>query len=67
MNVTIPQFSGESLLALGRRTAQPASQQRLGTAAATPDYVALNFTTAEPMGLLLSAIMVNALMDLPPC
>ncbi|KAI8427603.1 hypothetical protein MSG28_002096 [Choristoneura fumiferana] len=57
VNVTIPQFSGDSLLALGRRTAQPASQQRLGTAAAAPDYVALNFTTAEPMGLLLSVIM----------
>ncbi|XP_063358645.1 protein eyes shut [Cydia amplana] len=59
VNVTIPQFAGDSLLYLGRRSAAPrVSEQRLNSASKLPPrYVTLNFTTAEPAGLLLSVIM----------
>ncbi|CAH2066331.1 unnamed protein product, partial [Iphiclides podalirius] len=51
INVTVPQFDGDSLLSLGRRSLRDhAGGQRLSS---TPNYVALNFTTSETNGLLL--------------
>nr|XP_026487801.1 protein eyes shut [Vanessa tameamea] len=52
INVTIPQFDGEALLSVSRGPSAR-SGQRLSSAASTPSRVSLNFTTAEPNGLLL--------------
>ncbi|KPI93957.1 Protein eyes shut [Papilio xuthus] len=49
INITIPQFGGDSLLSLPRRQLRP-REQRL---AAVATHLALNFTTSEPSGLLL--------------
>ncbi|XP_052757873.1 protein eyes shut [Galleria mellonella] len=52
INITVPQFNGESLMSLGRRSASRHSgQQRV--VLQRPDYLTLNFTTAEPNGLLV--------------
>ncbi|XP_046961262.1 protein eyes shut-like [Vanessa cardui] len=52
INVSIPQFDGDALLSVSR--AAPArAGQRLRAPAAAPARVSLNFTTAEPNGLLL--------------
>ncbi|XP_028179352.1 protein eyes shut [Ostrinia furnacalis] len=62
VNVTIPQFTGESLLSLGRRTLlneRYSGEQRIASTLFRPSYLALNFTTAEQSGLLLWAIMDN--------
>ncbi|KAJ2944603.1 hypothetical protein O0L34_g3957 [Tuta absoluta] len=57
INVTIPQFNGEALLSVWRAPSLGhAGKQRLG-AMTTPSYIALNFTTAQPTGLLLWADM----------
>ncbi|CAG5056620.1 unnamed protein product [Parnassius apollo] len=51
INVTIPQFDGDSLLAMGKRHVnRHVGEQRLTS---VPTYLTLNFTTSEPDGLLL--------------
>ncbi|KPJ20882.1 Protein eyes shut [Papilio machaon] len=49
INITIPQFGGDSLLSIPTRQSR-SREQRL---AAISTHLALNFTTAEPNGLLL--------------
>ncbi|KAI5632808.1 EGF-like domain-containing protein [Phthorimaea operculella] len=57
INVTIPQFNGDSLLSVWRAPSLGhAGKQRLGPVT-RPSCIALNFTTAQPSGLLLWADM----------
>ncbi|XP_047544611.1 protein eyes shut [Vanessa atalanta] len=63
INVTIPQFDGEALLSVSRAPSAR-SGQRLSSAASTPSRVSLNFTTAEPNGLLLWINMGNDYLGL---
>ncbi|XP_075992053.1 eyes shut [Anticarsia gemmatalis] len=57
INITIPQFDGSSLVSLTRSAASHTNQQKLAPAPLRPSHIALNFTTAEPNGLLLWIVM----------
>ncbi|KAH9640922.1 hypothetical protein HF086_015617 [Spodoptera exigua] len=60
IDIKIPQFDGTSLVSLGRQsTSSHTNQQRIAPTLSRPSYVALNFTTAEPNGLLLWIEMGN--------
>ncbi|CAG4968549.1 unnamed protein product [Colias eurytheme] len=50
ITVTIPQFDGDAMLSLTR---PPSGRTEQLTLPAAPGYIAFNFTTAEPSGLLL--------------
>ncbi|XP_045769800.1 protein eyes shut [Maniola jurtina] len=51
INITIPQFDGEAMMSLSR-VVPGRNEQRLSSAPSRPSYLALNFTTADPNGLL---------------
>ncbi|CAH1645076.1 unnamed protein product [Spodoptera littoralis] len=60
IDIKIPQFDGTSLVSLGRQSAMVhTNQQRIAPTLTRPSYVALNFTTAEPNGLLVWIEMGN--------
>ncbi|KAJ0181687.1 hypothetical protein K1T71_002409 [Dendrolimus kikuchii] len=60
INVSIPHFDGSSLLSLGRQSDQgkQSNEQRLSTLL-NFDYITLNFTTAEPNGLMVWTSLDN--------
>ncbi|XP_059059426.1 protein eyes shut [Achroia grisella] len=63
INITIPQFSGESFMSLGRGSASRYSgKQRV--VLQRPDYLTLNFTTAELNGLLVWLVMDHNFMGI---
>ncbi|XP_039765026.1 protein eyes shut [Pararge aegeria] len=51
INITIPQFDGEAMMSLNR-IVPGRSEQILNSAPSRPSYLAFNFTTADPNGLL---------------
>ncbi|CAH0726520.1 unnamed protein product, partial [Brenthis ino] len=51
INITVPQFDGDAMLSLTR--SHSGHQQRLSSAPTRPSYIAFNFTTSDPNGLML--------------
>lgn len=57
INITVPQFNGDAMLSLTR--SHSGHQQRLSSAPTRPSYVAFNFSTSDPNGLILWINMVS--------
>ncbi|CAF4870332.1 unnamed protein product [Pieris macdunnoughi] len=63
VTISIPQFDGDAMISLSR-PASSISGQRLSTLPMKPSYIAFNFSTADPSGLLLWINMGNDYMGL---
>ncbi|KAL4715118.1 hypothetical protein ACJJTC_012165 [Scirpophaga incertulas] len=60
INITIPQFNGDAFLTMGRLAGNKQTEEQRVAIVPKPEYVALNFSTAEPDGLIL---WINMDMD----